>query len=110
MPAPDPTALTTAVTRLADRVRAMPQSTLVRGPAEEGLALARELARRAQRLEFPAQQPRLLPDAGPFAVGDQLVVAVNDLAEALRLAGDPAALDEALGLVEEAAPRVTATR
>lgn len=113
MPDPDPTALTDAVTRLADRLRAMPQSTLSRGPAAGGLKLARELALRAQRLEFPGQQPRLMPDAGPFAVGDQLEVAVHDLAEVLRFADATTrrdALGEAGRLVEDAAPRITAKR
>ena len=113
MPDPDPTALTDAVTRLADRLRAMPQSTLSRGPAAEALELAGRLAMRAQQLEFPGQQPRPMPDAGPFAVGDQLEVAVHDLTEALRHADAPTgrdALDEAGRLVEEAAPRITAKR
>ncbi|OEJ95949.1 hypothetical protein [Streptomyces thermolilacinus] len=74
-----------AVNRLADRLRAAPQSRLRQGAAAEGLALARELAERAQRLEGagPAK-PRVMPDAGVFAVGDQLAVAGADLAEALR--------------------------
>ncbi len=49
-----------------------------------------------------------MPDAGIFTVADQLVVAGSDLAEALRTA--PAGsregeLDEAVGLVREAAER-----
>ncbi|MEU3449973.1 hypothetical protein AB0H29_22525 [Streptomyces thermolilacinus] len=79
-----------AVNRLADRLRAAPQSRLRQGAAAEGLALARELAERAQRLEGAGhpgagpEQPRVMPDAGVFAVGDQLAVAGADLAEALR--------------------------
>ncbi|MFF4170960.1 hypothetical protein [Streptomyces sp. NPDC001744] len=104
----DTSDLTTAVARFADRLRAAPHSRLQRGAAAEGLALARELAVRAQRAEDPGREPRTMPDAGVFAVADQLVVAGNDLAEALRTA--PAGsregeLDEAVGLVREAAGR-----
>ncbi|MEU7567709.1 hypothetical protein AB0A99_17175 [Streptomyces fradiae] len=74
-----------AVNRLADRLRAAPQSRLRQGAAAEGLALARELAALAQRLEG-APEVRVMPDAGVFAVGDQLAVAGADLAEALRAA------------------------
>jgi DNA-binding ferritin-like protein len=103
----DVTPLLTAVDRFADRLRAMPQSALARGAAAEGLALARELAARAQRLEFPGRTPHRLPDAGLFAVGDQLAVAGHDLAEALRTAGGRAGagtreLAEAVALVEAA--------
>ncbi|MEU3634242.1 hypothetical protein, partial [Streptomyces fradiae] len=65
-----------AVNRLADRLRAAPQSQLRQGAAAEGLALARELAALAQRLEG-APEVRVMPDAGVFAVGDQLAVAVQ---------------------------------
>ncbi|MFE6687026.1 hypothetical protein ACFVFQ_11165 [Streptomyces sp. NPDC057743] len=82
----DVTPLQTAVDALADRLRALPQSALGRGAAAEGLALARELANRAQRIERPGQRPVELPDAGMFAVGDQLAVAGHDLVEALRAA------------------------
>lgn len=76
-----------AVNRLADRLRAAPQSRLRQGAAAEGLALARELSQRAQRLEGAAPaRVRVMPDAGVFAVGDQLAVAGADLAEALRAA------------------------
>lgn len=110
------TPLTTAVTRLADRLRALPESALRRGPEAQGRALARELARRAQRLEFPGAEPRELPDAGPFAVGDQLAVAGHDLVAALREV-DAAALCEgaygevesAVALVEEADERISDT-
>ncbi|GAA2414486.1 hypothetical protein GCM10010420_50110 [Streptomyces glaucosporus] len=98
----DVTPLLTAVERCADRLRAMPQSALTRGAAAGGLALARELARRSQCLEFPGRAPRELPDAGVFAVGDQLAVAGHDLAEALRTAGTAAELAEAVALVEAA--------
>ncbi|GAA3380627.1 hypothetical protein GCM10017750_39210 [Streptomyces racemochromogenes] len=113
----DTSALNAAVERFADRLRAAPQSRLQRGAAAEGLELARELARRAQRLEDPegAAPARVMPDAGPFTVGDQVAVAGLDLAEALR-AADPAAgpdgakapsemLDEAVALVERAEVR-----
>ncbi|MEW1904188.1 MULTISPECIES: hypothetical protein [unclassified Streptomyces] len=104
----DTSDLTAAVERFADRLRAAPQSRLQRGAAAEGLALARELAVRAQRAEEPDREPRTMPDAGVFAVADQLAVAGSDLAEALRTA--PAGsregeLDEAVGLVREAAAR-----
>ncbi|MGW8374605.1 hypothetical protein [Streptomyces sp. ODS28] len=102
---PDTTPLTDAVERLADRLRALPQSALRRGAAAEGLALAQELALRAQRLEFPDEdRKRLIPDAGEFAVGDQLAVAGHDLAAALHGVDEDAArgeLDGALRLVRE---------
>ncbi|WP_411072320.1 hypothetical protein [Streptomyces sp. cmx-4-25] len=104
----DTSDLTAAVERFADRLRAAPHSRLQQGAAAEGLALARELAVRAQRVEEPDREPRTMPDAGIFAVGDQLAVAGNDLAEALRTA--PAGsregeLDEAVGLVRGALER-----
>ncbi|MCX4823618.1 hypothetical protein OG883_27830 [Streptomyces sp. NBC_01142] len=101
------TELTAAVDRFADRLRAAPQSRLTRGAAAEGLALARELSVRAQRIEEPGTQPRIMPDAGVFAVADQLMVAGQDLAEALRTApsGSVAEVDEAVGLVRAAAGR-----
>lgn len=121
---PETTPLTTAVTRLADRLRALPESALRRGPEAQGRALARELARRAQRLEFPGAEPRELPDAGPFAVGDQLAVAGHDLVAALRevdatalCEADAAApcegaygeVESAVALVEEADGRISDT-
>ncbi|MGW7553117.1 hypothetical protein, partial [Streptomyces rimosus] len=69
------------------------------------LALARELADRAQRLESPRREPYELPDAGMFAVGDQVAVAGHDLVEAVRAAGDERALTAAVELVREAAVR-----
>ncbi|KOG66191.1 hypothetical protein ADK76_03560 [Streptomyces griseoflavus] len=101
----DVTPLQTAVDALADRLRALPQSTLARGAAAEALALARELANRAQRLESPRREPYELPDAGMFAVGDQVAVAGHDLVEAVRAAGDERALTAAVELVREAAVR-----
>ncbi|MEU0400471.1 hypothetical protein ABZ318_09470 [Streptomyces sp. NPDC006197] len=100
--------LTAAVERFADRLRSAPQSRLRQSAAAEGLSLARELAVRAQRAEEPGREPRIMPDAGLFAVGDQLAVAGNDLAEVLRTA--PAGsregeLDEAVRLVREAMER-----
>ncbi|MFE3494312.1 hypothetical protein ACFXOS_14635 [Streptomyces sp. NPDC059175] len=103
----DTTPLTVAVERFADRLRAAPQSRLQRGAAAEGFALARELAVRAQRIEAPGEEPRIMPDAGVFAVADQLGVAGRDLAEALRRAesAPPELLGEAVALVEGAARR-----
>lgn len=107
----DTTELTAAVDRLADRLRAAPQSRLQRGAAAEGLVLARELAVRSQRIEVPDREPLIMPEAGIFAVGDQVAVAGHDLAEALRKAAaegpeeSRVQLEEALGLVREAAVR-----
>ncbi|MFC9429316.1 hypothetical protein [Streptomyces sp. NPDC056987] len=98
----DTTPLTTAVGRFADRLRAAPQSRLQRGAAARALELARELSVRAQRLESPGAEPRIMPDAGVFAVADQLTVAAGDLAEALRTAPSEAELDEAVRSVEKA--------
>lgn len=97
----DVTPLTTEVDRFADRLRAMPQSALLRGAAAEAHELAGELARRAQLLECPDRDPRPLPDAGPFAVGDQLAVAGHDLAEALAALGTEEQLRESVRLVAE---------
>ncbi|MFJ6572017.1 hypothetical protein ACIQNU_31905 [Streptomyces sp. NPDC091292] len=98
----DTTPLTAAVDRFADHLRAAPQSRLQRGAAAEALALARELATRAQRLENPDAPPHEMPDAGMFAAADQITVAGHDLAVALT---DPAQLTEAVLLVEEAQKR-----
>ncbi|GAA1178754.1 hypothetical protein GCM10009654_40020 [Streptomyces hebeiensis] len=98
----DTTPLTAAVDRFADRLRAAPQSRLQRGAAAEALELARELSVRAQRLDAPDEEPRLMPDAGVFAIADQLTVAAADLAEALRTAPSAGELDEAVALVERA--------
>ena len=86
----------------ADRLRAAPQSRLQRGAAAEALALAREMARRAQAVEEPGVEPREMPDAGMFAAADQITVAVHDLALVLS---DEGQVEEALRLVEEAQKR-----
>ena len=101
----DVTQLATEVDDFADRLRSMPQSTLLRGAAAEAHELAAELARRAQLLEFPDRTPRPLPDAGPFAAGDQLAVAGHDLAEALAVLGTPEQVREAVRLVAEVRAR-----
>ncbi|WP_371579728.1 hypothetical protein [Streptomyces sp. NBC_01314] len=98
----DTTPLTRAVDHFADRLRAAPQSRLQRGAATEALALAREMALRAQRLEAPEGPLREMPDVGMFAAADQVTVAGNDLALVL---GDEEALAEAVALVEEAQRR-----
>ncbi|MFD4229482.1 hypothetical protein [Streptomyces sp. NPDC058545] len=103
----DTTPLITAVDRFADRLRAAPQSRLQRGAAAEGLATARELTVRAQRVEAPDREPRILPDVGMFAIGDQLAVAGRDLAVALETAPS-VELDEAVRFVEEATARAFA--
>ncbi len=103
----DTTPLILAVDRFADRLRSAPQSRLQRGAAAEALAAARELAVRAQRLESPGAEPRELPDAGMFAVGDQLAVAGRDLAVALETAPSQE-LDEAVRYVDEAVVRAFA--
>ncbi len=86
----------------ADRLRAAPQSRLQRNGAAEALALARELALRAQRLETPDGPFHEMPDAGMFAAADQVTVAGNDLALVLT---DEGQLAEAVALVEEAQRR-----
>lgn len=86
----------------ADRLRAAPQSRLQRSAAAEALALARELARWAQRVEDPGGPPREMPDAGMFAAADQITVAVHDVALVLRSDGEVA---EAVRMVEEAQKR-----
>ncbi|MFI9648921.1 hypothetical protein ACIHAA_21780 [Streptomyces sp. NPDC052040] len=98
----DTTALTQAVDHFADRLRAAPQSRLQRSAAAEALGLARELARRAQLLEDPSAEPRDMPDAGMFAVADQITVAAHDLAVALT---DEEQLAGAVALVKEAQQR-----
>ncbi|MBF6044744.1 hypothetical protein GO001_05820 [Streptomyces sp. NRRL B-1677] len=104
------TSLLAAVDAFADRLRALPQSRLSRGAAAEALSLARELAARTQRIEEPgAAAPREMPEAGMFAVADQVAVAGHDLAEALASAsGDADAAGraaEAVALIEAAAKR-----
>ncbi|MER6303177.1 hypothetical protein ABT247_26955 [Kitasatospora sp. NPDC001539] len=102
--------LVEAVDSLADRFRSLPQSRLlgaVPGHASRAaavLALARRLAALALAAEGEAAG-REFPDAGPFAVGDQLAVAGHDLAAALAalpgsaelaLPEGPVAVDEVL--------------
>nr|WP_203731620.1 hypothetical protein [Streptomyces sp. SID12501] len=94
--------MTLAVDHFADRLRAAPQSRLQRGAAAEALGLARELARRAQLLESPGVEPRVMPDVGMFAAADQVTVAAHDLALVLKSEGELAA---ALTLVAEAQQR-----
>ncbi|MFJ4011760.1 hypothetical protein [Streptomyces sp. NPDC090026] len=104
----DTTEFDACVERLSDRLRAAPQSRLQQGAAAEGLALARELSRRAQRMEGAADPLRTMPDdAGVFAVADQLLVAGRDLAEVLRVAGPEGAAerDVAVALVVSAGRR-----
>ncbi|MHC3470595.1 hypothetical protein ACYF6T_17990 [Streptomyces sp. 7R007] len=98
----DTTPLTRAVDHFADRLRAAPQSRLQRGAAAEALALARELAVRAQRIEEPAREPREMPDAGMFAAADQVTVAAHDLALVLD---DEGQLEEVVELVARAQRR-----
>ncbi|QTZ92328.1 hypothetical protein [Streptomyces auratus] len=107
----DVTPLQTAVDALADRLRSLPQSALGRGAAAEGLALARQLATRAQLIEQPGRPPREMPDAGIFAAGDQLAVAGHDLVEALRaaaarVADEPAESDAKVAPAEALAEAV----
>ncbi|MEU0133522.1 hypothetical protein ABZ172_05720 [Streptomyces sp. NPDC006296] len=103
----DTTPLINAVDRFADRLRSTPQSRLQHGVAAEALVAARELSARAQRAETPDREPRVMPDVGIFAVGDQLAVAGRDLAVALETASSRE-LDEAVRCVEEAAARAFA--
>ncbi len=86
----------------ADRLRAAPQRRLQRGAAAEALALARQLARWAQAVEEPGTEPRQMPDAGMFAVADQILVAAHDLALVLQSDDEVA---EAVRMVEEARER-----
>ncbi|MCX4747086.1 hypothetical protein OG455_16405 [Kitasatospora sp. NBC_01287] len=104
--------LVAVLDRLADRFRAMAQSHLLLAVpghpsrAAAGLELARQLATWAQRVEEgPAARPREIPDAGVFAVGDQLSVAGHDLVIALAQAPDaaPGLLGEAVAAVRTTA-------
>ncbi|MGW4898729.1 hypothetical protein ACWEQL_41865 [Kitasatospora sp. NPDC004240] len=97
------TPLLEAVDSLADRFRSMPQSRLLApvpghdSRAAAALAAARRLAAVAQAAEGEAV--REFPEAGAFAVGDQLAVAGHDLAAALAAlpAGDATVLPGPLG-------------
>ncbi|MER6461463.1 hypothetical protein ACWC4D_20170 [Streptomyces sp. NPDC001288] len=95
----DTTPLTRAVEHFADKLRAAPQSRLQRGAAAEALSLARQLANWAQDVEEPGAEAREMPDAGMFAVADQITVAGNDLAVVLE---SDAEVGDAVRLVEEA--------
>lgn len=106
----DTSPLTAVVERFADRLRAAPQSRLQQGAAAAALELARELSARARKLE--GLPPHEMPDEGIFVVGDQVAVAGQDLAEALRSVREPDSatapsemLDEAVRLVEQAEVR-----
>ncbi|MEV5238847.1 hypothetical protein AB0K89_07020 [Streptomyces cinnamoneus] len=103
----DVTPLLAAVDTFADRLRALPQSRLSRGAAAEALALARELAAWTQRIEEPGVPVvREMPEAGMFAVADQVAVAGHDLAEALVASGDVGeGVTRGVELVEAAARR-----
>jgi hypothetical protein len=76
-----------AADRLADRFRSMPQTRLA-ALAPEGLLLARQLVRRTRELEGGAGHGEL-PEAGIFAVGDQIALAAHDLAAALAAESGP---------------------
>ncbi|MEU6344834.1 hypothetical protein ABZ883_28230 [Streptomyces sp. NPDC046977] len=102
----DCTTLRETAGALAGRYRSLPQSRLRGEVAAAGLALARELAVRAQRIEFPGREPLLMPDDGVFAVGDQIAVAAHELAAALEPHPDLAAVrDEAVSLIRDTASR-----
>ncbi|WP_141514655.1 hypothetical protein [Streptomyces zhaozhouensis] len=97
--------LSAALERAADRLRRLPESRLRRGAADRGRALADELTRRAQLLEEPhAGGTRRVPDAGLWAVGDQIAVTGDDLARAIARVEDRdrarRELAEALRLVD----------
>ncbi|MFE7188435.1 hypothetical protein [Kitasatospora sp. NPDC057595] len=119
---PDEKTLVEAVDALADRFRAMPQSRLLGSVAGHpsraaaGLTLARRLAAAAQAAEAArsgggAGGPlRELPDAGAFAVGDQLAVVGHDLAVALDALPADAVVAQADGSATAAAVRARALR
>ncbi|BFV57576.1 hypothetical protein KCMC57_up26800 [Kitasatospora sp. CMC57] len=95
----DAQTLLAAVDRLADRFRSMPQSRLL-GPVDGHPSRAAAVHALAARLavgalESAGEPAREFPDAGPFAVGDQLAVAGRELA---AVAG-PAELDAAVAEV-----------
>jgi hypothetical protein len=98
--------LDAAVQRLAGRLRAMPQRRLRAGAAATGLELARWLDGRAQELEFPGRAPRVMPDDGESAVGDQLALAGRELAAVARRPEHRALLAEARERVARAARAV----
>ncbi|GAA2259573.1 MULTISPECIES: hypothetical protein [Kitasatospora] len=100
----DRSALLDAVESLADRYRTMPQSRLMGevpghpSRAAAGLALARELADAA--LAAAGEPPHVFPDAGPFAVGDQIAVAGYEFAEEADEAQLSAALAEVRAVLD----------
>ncbi|WP_059007200.1 hypothetical protein [Streptomyces specialis] len=77
-----------AVETLADRLRALPESRLRREAGVRGLETARELSRRAQRLEGAFGAPREMPDAGVWVIAEQVAVAGHDLSRAIAAAPD----------------------
>ncbi|RMI45637.1 hypothetical protein [Streptomyces triticirhizae] len=86
-----------ALERAVERLRRLPESRLRRGAAAEGRALADALTRRAQLLEEPHRGgTRRVPDAGLWAVGDQIAVTGHDLARAIEAADDPARAEREL--------------
>lgn len=105
-PAAEAADLDAAVQRLAGRLRAMPQRRLRAGAAATGLELARWLDGRAQDLEFPGRAPRVMPDDGDSAVGDQLALAGRELAAVARRPEHRALLAEARERVARAARAV----
>ncbi|WP_431680120.1 hypothetical protein [Kitasatospora sp. KL5] len=106
---PSAAALVEAVDRLADRFRSMSQSRLLGAvpghPSRAGAALALVRTLASTALELEGEPPREVPDAGAFAVGDQLSVTGHDLVIAAQ--DRPEALAEALAAVLEA-ERLTA--
>lgn len=83
-------ALRAALEQAAERLRRLPESRLRRGAAARGRALADELTRRAQLLEEPGPGggTRRVPDAGLWAVGDQITVTGHDLLRAIARLAD----------------------
>ncbi|KRV48764.1 hypothetical protein AQ490_23110 [Wenjunlia vitaminophila] len=114
---PDPALLLDAVDRLSDTFRGLPQSRLLAGVpgfasrAEAGYALASSLADAGQRLEAPERPPARLPQAGPFAVGDQIAVTGHDLAAAIKetFAGGGDGVERAERALDAALREVEAT-
>ncbi|MFD3455307.1 hypothetical protein ACFWVC_24420 [Streptomyces sp. NPDC058691] len=102
----DCTTLREAAGILAGRYRSLPQSRLRGEAATAGLALARELAARAQQIEFPGREPLLVPDDGIFVIGDQIAVAAHELAAALEPHPELAHVrDEAVSRIRDTASR-----
>jgi hypothetical protein len=92
-----------AVEQVAGCYRALPSSRLRRAAAT-GLALARDLSAAAQCLEYSDHPPRVMPDEGMFAIGDQIAVSGHDLAAVLAMRPDQQdVLDRALCRVAQTA-------